>query len=125
MASPCASDAVVAIRPRVKTGDVAEAIARGLFHEGKPYDFGFDFTRADRLVCTEVVYRSYEGIGGVSFDLTARAGRLTLSAEDLIAMALEHAYFEPLAVFAPTYDRDLVVGKQVGSILQRTQRRHD
>ncbi len=61
----------------------------------------------------------------MSFDLTARAGRLTLSAEDLVAMALEHAHFEPLAVFAPAYDRDLVVGNQVASILQRTQRRGD
>ncbi|NQU25680.1 MAG: hypothetical protein HQ567_30705 [Candidatus Nealsonbacteria bacterium] len=122
VASPCASDAVVVVRPRLATGDVAEALARGLCHEGKPYDFDFDFTRADRLVCTEVVYRSYEGIGGMRFDLTSRAGRLTFSAEDLVAMALKCTHFEPTAVFAPAYDRELAVGTQAGSILQRTQR---
>jgi len=40
---------------------IDEATARGLTHEGKPYNFDFDFTRSGRMVCTQVVYRSYEG----------------------------------------------------------------
>lgn len=119
VASPFSSDAVVAIRPRLSPGDVAEALARGLFHEGKPYDFDFDFTRADRLVCTEVVYRSYDGIGGMVFELTRRSGRLTLSAEDLLGMALERARFEPLAVFAPDHGSRLVEGEEAEAILVR------
>ena len=87
------------------------ALARGLFHEGKPYDFDFDFTRSDRLVCTEVVYRSYGGVGGVSFSLTRRAGRLTLAAEDLVDMALARQFFDTLAVVAP----QLIVGVATGS----------
>jgi hypothetical protein len=87
--SPLASDALLVLRPQLSADDIAQSLARGLFHEGKPYDFDFDFTRSDRLVCTEVVYRSYEGVGGASFALTRRAGRLTISAEDLVAMALE------------------------------------
>lgn len=119
--SPFTADAVVAIRPRLSRDDVAAAIARGMFHEGKPYDFDFDFTRADRLVCTEVVYRSYDGIGGMSFELTRRAGRLTLSAEDLVGMALQHAHFEPLAVFTPDHAGQLATGKKAAVALQQTR----
>ncbi|MHC4176904.1 MAG: YiiX/YebB-like N1pC/P60 family cysteine hydrolase [Planctomycetota bacterium] len=121
VSSPFSADAVVAIRPRLSTDDVAAALARGLFHEGKPYDFDFDFTRADRLVCTEVVYRSYDGVGGVSFELTHRAGRLTLSAEDLVRMSLEHTHFEPLAVFAPEHASKLATGKEADVTLQETR----
>jgi hypothetical protein len=121
VASPLAADAIVAIRPRLSRKDVAAALARGLFHEGKPYDFDFDFTRADRLVCTEVVYRSYEGIGGISFVLTRRAGRLTLSADDLVRMAMERAHFEPLAVFAPTHSTQLVGGRKAEAALEQAR----
>ena len=47
------------VRPRVGDADIARAIGRGMQHEGKPYDFDFDFSRSDRLVCTEVVYRQF------------------------------------------------------------------
>jgi hypothetical protein len=91
-----------------------------MFHEGKSYDFDFDFTRSDRLVCTEVVYRSYEGIGGVRFDLSRRAGRLTLAAEDLLRMALDRNVFEPLAVFAPTRASSLLSGRDADDALRAT-----
>jgi hypothetical protein len=121
LASPLLADAVVAIRPRLSRDDVAAALVRGLSHEGKPYDFDFDFTRADRLVCTEVVYRSYDGIGGMRFELTRRAGRLTLSAEDLVRMALERTQFEPLAVFAPTHSAQLVSGRRAQAALEQVR----
>jgi len=96
----------------------AEAITRGLFHDGKPYDFDFDFTRSDRLVCTEVVYRSYEGIGGLAFELTRRAGRMTLAAEDLLRMAIDRVYFDPMAVYAPSHASDLLVGDATGPVIR-------
>lgn len=114
-------DAVVAIRPRLDSQDVAAALARGMFHEGKPYDFDFDFTRADRLVCTEVVYRSYDGVGQISFELTRRAGRLTLSAEDLVAMSLGRVHFEPVAAFTPDHGAELAAGEEAEALLRRTQ----
>lgn len=101
LASPFASDALTVIRPRLSEEEIAKAIGRGIIHEGKPYDFDFDFTRSDRLVCTEVIYRSYEGIAGVKFNLTKRAGRWTLSAEDLLAMAENREHFHRLAVHKP------------------------
>ena len=119
-AAPLACDALVVLRPRLTRHEVAAALARGMFHEGKPYDFDFDFTRSDRLVCTEVVYRSYEGIGGMQFTLRRRAGRMTFSAEDLIRMALERAGFEPVAVFAPDYNPELLDGAAADEALRAT-----
>ena len=115
--SPFTADSILAIRTRLPKDDVAAALVRGFLHEGKPYDFDFDFTRADRLVCTEVVYRSYDGIAGITFPLTRRAGRLTLSAEDLARMSQKHEHFEPLAVFIPSHSPRLLVGQEAQSAL--------
>jgi hypothetical protein len=120
LASPFASDALTVLRPQLNEADVAEALCRGMFHDGKAYDFDFDFTRADRLVCTEVVYRSYENVGGVQFELTPRAGRLTLAAEDLIRMAFARQHFEPLAVFAPSHSPKLLLGEEAEKIIRAT-----
>ncbi len=122
LASPCGVDAICVLRPQLDESDIAEALARGLFHEGKSYDFDFDFSRSDRLVCTEVVYRSYEGVGGVQFQLTRRAGRMTLAAEDLIQMALDRNVFEPLAAFCPQHAQHLLTGKPAEALMRRTHR---
>jgi len=120
-ASPLRADAVAALRPRLAPEQLGAALARGMFHEGKPYDFDFDFTRADRLVCTEVVYRAYDGIGGIALPLTRRAGRLTLSAEDLIAAALAGAGFEPVAAFTPTTGCEILTGDEARRKLLETR----
>ncbi len=116
--SPLGSDAIAVLRPRLADADIAAALARGMFHEGKPYDFDFDFTRSDRLVCTEVVYRSYEGIAGIRFELSRRAGRLTLAAEDLLHMAIHRNHFEPIAVFAPDQSSRLVTGGDAVEVIR-------
>ncbi len=94
-----AVDAAAIIRPQLASPDVTEAISRGLSHEGKLYNFDFDFFTDEKLVCTEVVYRAYEGVGGIEFKLTQRSGRPTLSAEDILTLAAENRGFEPVALF--------------------------
>ena len=98
--SPCSTDSVVILRPQLTSDQINLALARGMFHEGKSYDFSFDFTRSDRLVCTEVVYRAYQGIGDVVFQLSRRVGRMTLSAGDLLHMALDKKHFVVAGVYA-------------------------
>lgn len=92
-------DAFMVLRPQLDDGMRAEALNRALSHEGKLYDFIFDFRKADRLACTEVVYRSYHGIGPVSFELRRHSGRPCLSAEDLIEQALGSGCFKKVAEF--------------------------
>ena len=94
-----AVDAFMVLRPKLGNEELGVALERAMSHEGKLYDFVFDFRKADRLACTEVIYRGYHGIGPVSFDLRKHAGRSCISAEDLIAQALDSGCFEKIADF--------------------------
>jgi hypothetical protein len=83
-----AVDALVVLRPPLTKTDLQRALSRAISHRGKPYDFLFDFRTADRLVCTEVVYRGYHGIGPIRFELREVGGRLCLPAEEFLNQAL-------------------------------------
>jgi hypothetical protein len=120
MDSPLGNDAVAVIRPQLSSERIAEAIARARTLVGKPYDFDFDFTRGDRVVCTEVVYRSYQGIESIEFQLSRRAGRETLSAEDLLCLAMKQTHFAEVAVFCPKHSDQLLVQQEMTSVLQQT-----
>jgi hypothetical protein len=81
-------DAFVAIRPPLERSDLTTAIRRAVNHVGKPYDFVFDFRTADRMVCTEVIYRGFHGTGPVRFHLKEVGGRLCLPAEEFLDQAV-------------------------------------
>ncbi|MBX2883699.1 MAG: hypothetical protein KTR32_27350, partial [Granulosicoccus sp.] len=92
-------DYVVVLRPELSTAAIRTAIERVICHEGKLYNFDFDFFNAERLVCTEVIYRAFDGLEGLVFPLTDRANRKTLSAEDLLDYALDSGRLKPLLIF--------------------------
>ncbi len=75
------ADYVAVLRPRLSEAQIAQAIVRAFSHQGKPYDFEFDFFTSDKLVCTELVYRAYEGM--LHFDLVRVMGRDTLPAIEI------------------------------------------
>lgn len=94
-----AVDAFVILRPQLEAHYLREALERAISHEGKLYDFVFDFRNADRLVCTEVIYRAYHGVGTLEFELIHRSGRHCLSAEDFLRQSLQKNYFEVVLCF--------------------------
>lgn len=119
--TPLSSDAVAIVRPRLDEQAIRGALCRGVVHAGKPYDFDFDFTRADRMVCTEVIYRTFDGVGGLTFQLVKRAGRWTISAEDILARALVGDGFDIHAVYAPIIcPDDLCLGEQATTAIRHT-----
>lgn len=99
LAETLAVDTFVVLRPNLSSESIGRAIERAVLHEGKLYNFDFDFFNSDRVVCTEVVYRAYDGLEDLRFPLQDRAGRKTLSAEDLLDFALDSKAFQPVAIF--------------------------
>lgn len=109
-------DCCTVLRPSLSDDDRSRALVRALTHEGKLYDFEFDFTRSDKLACTEVVYRTFHRIGPIVFSLRERAGRFCLAAEDLLDDALDHGWFSIIAVYGVNRNR-LVTGDRARETL--------
>ena len=74
------------VRPNLPPKDIHTALNAAFSHLGKPYDFDFDFSRTDKLVCTELIYRAYHGIENLSFEPELRLGRPTLSPDALLTI---------------------------------------
>ena len=115
-------DAFTVLRPRLSGEQICAAITRAIKHEGKTYDFEFDFRRSDRLVCTEVIYRAYDGIGPMNFQLTSRAGRVCLSAEDILDCATQGELFDVIAVYGVGGNR-FVSGDRAKTTLANSYRK--
>ena len=76
------ADSAAVLRPRISENEVRESIARAFTHLGKSYDFDFDFFSSDKIVCTELVYRAYDG--SLQFPLVDVMGRKTLPPTELV-----------------------------------------
>lgn len=115
--TPFSSDSIVILRQKLTRAEFSFGLARGIAHEGKCYDFDFDFRSSERLVCTEVIYRAFEGVGNAHFDLTTRVGRPTLSGSDLIQFALAGKNLTAVAAFDRNYSEDLVTSTEAPQLI--------
>lgn len=77
-----AADSLAVLRPRTSKRQKAIAIARAFGYVGRPYDFNFDFHTDAALVCSEVLYKAYEG--SVTFPLTTTVGRLNTPPNEIV-----------------------------------------
>jgi hypothetical protein len=102
------ADYVAVIRPRHPKLAVAQAIDKALSLHGRPYDFNFDFLTDESIVCTELVYKSWQpadGKDGPQIELVKVVGRQTLPANDLIRQ-FDQRYDDPQRPFDFVYFLD-------------------
>ncbi len=62
------------------TAQVSEQITRGMDQMGKSYDFNFDISTLDKIVCSELVYIVF---GHVNWPTRYRVGRATVTPDDI------------------------------------------
>jgi hypothetical protein len=96
-----AADSAAILRPQVSKKVKARAILRAFRYSGRPYDFNFDFLTDAELVCTELIYKSYEPVesdGGLQLPLKSMFGRSLLPANDIAAIYAKE-YQTPEAQF--------------------------
>ena len=72
------ADYLGVIRPKASKDGKWTAICRSFSYFGRPYDFNFDFMTDAALVCSELVYKSYHGIEGLTLGPIVVNGRLLL-----------------------------------------------
>ncbi len=92
-------DAFIIMRPVLSDEALRAALTCAMTHVGKLYDFAFDFASADRLACTELIYRTYHMAGDIRFTPEEIAGRTCLSAESLMNQAIGRGYFDVVAAY--------------------------
>jgi hypothetical protein len=126
-------DHLLVLRAALPEEEIAAAIGEALSQLHKPYDFEFDFNNSSRVVCTELVYRSYHHRGTITFSLTKRLGRFTLTGDDIVGHALDsedgvlppaHSFLKPVALILKRRDGQayLVRSERIVPLLRRIRR---
>lgn len=76
------ADYICAFRPKLTEEQIKAAIVTAFSHLGKPYDFQFNFQTADKIVCTELVYRAFAG--SLTLNLHKNIGQWSITADDML-----------------------------------------
>lgn len=73
-------DSLAVLRPvKVSKEDQFKVICSALLELGKPYDYGFDFKTDNALVCSELIYKSFDGVSGLKIVPVLENNRLLFS----------------------------------------------
>ena len=93
------------------------------------YDFDFDLDNGEKQTCSEIIYRSYNGIGNIKLDLEDIFGVTTLSGDyllqyfindpntELISLLIEHETKAGKAVFLNDKNARLYLKEKVPEIV--------
>ena len=80
------ADSIAVLRPRLSKREKAIALVRAFGYAGRPYDYEFDFSTDATLVCSELIYKSYQagtGTRGLELPLAVVAGRLMMTPNEI------------------------------------------
>jgi len=75
---------IIAFRPELSDNDIRIIMNNLHSFLGMDYDFDFDLTSGEKQTCSEIIYRSYNGIGNINLDLEEIFGTTTLSGDRLL-----------------------------------------
>lgn len=78
------ADYLAVLRPKLDREQKLSALLRALEYHERPYDFDFDFVTDSSLVCSELVYKSLEGLGDIHFELAQTSGRWVLTPNQIV-----------------------------------------
>ncbi|MHC4068088.1 MAG: YiiX/YebB-like N1pC/P60 family cysteine hydrolase [Planctomycetota bacterium] len=72
------ADYLAVLRPKLSSEEKFRAIVKAFSYWGRPYDYNFDFATDNELVCSELVYKSFQGSSNLNFELSMINGRMLL-----------------------------------------------
>ena len=75
---------IIAFRPNLNDDEITLILKNLYSFLGIDYDFDFDLTSGEKQACSEIVYRSYNGIGNIRLELEQVLGITTLSGDKLL-----------------------------------------
>ena len=78
------ADRLLIFRPNLDDNEIVYVMERIHSYLGTSYDFDFDLSNGEKQTCSELVYRSYNGIGSIDIELEEIYGTTTLSSEHLL-----------------------------------------
>ena len=78
------ADRLLIFRPNLDDIEIMNVMERIHSYLGSSYDFDFDLSNGEKQTCSELVYRSYNGIGSIDIELEEIYGTTTLSSEHLL-----------------------------------------
>lgn len=87
-----AADSLAVIRARLPKRERAIALMRAFGYAGRPYDYNFDFATDTALVCSELVFKSFqpgERMRGLALPLERVAGRLMMTPNEMARLFAE------------------------------------
>jgi len=77
-------DHLAVLRPRVSDAEKLQAIECALTMLGRPYDYNFDFSTDNELVCSELVFKAYQHAESLKFPIEEVSGRKMLPPNRLV-----------------------------------------
>lgn len=83
------ADYIGVMRPRLTKLDISKAIDEAFNFLNRSYDFNFDFFTDSTIVCSELIYKIYQGgqdKSGIDFKLREIAGRMVIPPNDMVEL---------------------------------------